>query len=136
MDSKFSPAEIAYLQSQPLARIATVAPDGQPDVAAVGYTFDGTHFLIGGANPTKTLKYKNVQRGNPLVALTIDDLETVQPWKPRGIKIHGVAEALPDGNLRIRPVTYWSWGVDGPVWVDGRFAVKKVSWESTESQRD
>ncbi len=32
----FTDAEIAYLRSQPLARIATVSPDGQPDASPVG----------------------------------------------------------------------------------------------------
>ncbi|WP_428343099.1 pyridoxamine 5'-phosphate oxidase family protein [Mycobacterium sp.] len=29
----FTDEEVAYLNSQPLGRIATVAPDGQPDVS-------------------------------------------------------------------------------------------------------
>ena len=37
----FTDEESAYLRSQRLARIATVAPDGQPDVVPVGYEFDG-----------------------------------------------------------------------------------------------
>ena len=39
----FSEEEINYLQSQRLARIATVSADGQPDVAPVGFEFDGTY---------------------------------------------------------------------------------------------
>jgi hypothetical protein len=35
----FSEKEIAYLQSQRLARIATVSADGKPDVAPGGFTF-------------------------------------------------------------------------------------------------
>ena len=31
-------------------RLATVAPDGQPDVVPVGFEFDGTSFYIGGMN--------------------------------------------------------------------------------------
>ena len=40
----FSEKEIAYLKSQKLARIATVSADGEPDVAPVGFTFDGQRF--------------------------------------------------------------------------------------------
>jgi hypothetical protein len=40
----FSLQEQAYLQTQMLARLGTVAPDGQPDVDVVGFQFDGTHF--------------------------------------------------------------------------------------------
>jgi pyridoxamine 5'-phosphate oxidase family protein len=36
----FSDKEIAYLQSQRLARIATVSKERQPDVAPVGFDFD------------------------------------------------------------------------------------------------
>ena len=55
----FSEKELAYLKSQRLARIATVSADGEPDVAPVGYTFDGHRFLVGGLDLKRTLKYKN-----------------------------------------------------------------------------
>jgi pyridoxamine 5'-phosphate oxidase family protein len=38
----FSEDEVAFMASQPLARVATVDDDGQPDVVPVGYEFDGT----------------------------------------------------------------------------------------------
>jgi pyridoxamine 5'-phosphate oxidase family protein len=60
----FSQQEQAYLQTQMLARLATVAPDGQPDVDVVGFQFDGTHFYIGGYQLTTTRKYKNIVAGN------------------------------------------------------------------------
>ena len=44
----FTEDKAAYLKSQPLARIATVGPDGQPDVTPVSFEFDGTHFYLGG----------------------------------------------------------------------------------------
>jgi len=37
----FSDKEIAYLNSQRLARIATASVEGRPDVAPVGFSFDG-----------------------------------------------------------------------------------------------
>lgn len=49
----FSEEEIAYLRSQRLARVATVSPDGQPDVAPVGFEFDGTHVYVGGIDPAR-----------------------------------------------------------------------------------
>ncbi len=118
----FSDLELQYLRSQRLGRIATVSSNGQPDVAAVGYEFDGKVFYVGGRSPAKTLKYKNVRAGNNRVALVVDDLESVSPWKPRGIKIHGVAEFVErEGRfgkgeyLRITPVKSWSWGLEaGP----------------------
>jgi pyridoxamine 5'-phosphate oxidase family protein len=61
----FSDEEIAYLRSQRLARIATVAPDGQPDVSAVGFEFDGTHFFVGShGDPATTRKFRNLRAGN------------------------------------------------------------------------
>jgi pyridoxamine 5'-phosphate oxidase family protein len=116
----FTKNEIAYMKSQRLARIGTVSGNSQPDVSPVGYDFDGKHFYIGGMNNEATRKYRNVADGNPQVALAIDNLESVDPWKPRGIKIYGTAEFVErDGYagsgsyLRIRPTTSWSWNVEG-----------------------
>ena len=55
---RFSEKEISYLKSQRLARIATVSTGLQPDVAAVGFEFDGQHLFIGGLQQKKTYKYK------------------------------------------------------------------------------
>ena len=90
----FSDAEVAYLKSQRLARIATVSAEMQPDVAPVGFEFDGEHFYVSGYNMRTTLKFKNVRRGNTRVALAVDDLESVRPWKPRGVRLHGRAEIV------------------------------------------
>lgn len=61
----------------------TVSAGGQPDVTPVGYEFDGTHFYIGGFNPTNTRRSRNVRAGNDKVALVIDDLASTSPWTPR-----------------------------------------------------
>ena len=87
----FTEEEIAYLRSQRLARIATVSADGQPDVMPVGYQFDGQSFYVGGMNPVKTRKFRNVQAGNTKIALVIDDLVSVNPWTVRGMRIYGNA---------------------------------------------
>jgi len=42
----FTEKEIAYLQSQLLARLATVSTTLQPDVAPVGFKFDGEKVSI------------------------------------------------------------------------------------------
>src|SRR5919201_1081716 len=116
----FTPQERAYLQTQRLARLATVAADGKPTVDAVGFTFDDGRFYIGGRNLQGTRKYRNVAAGNRRVALIIDDLASVQPWAPRGIKVHGNAEIVerdgvfgPGQYLAITPVVSWSWGPCG-----------------------
>jgi pyridoxamine 5'-phosphate oxidase family protein len=109
----FSEQEQAFLQEQLLARIATVAPDGQPSVDVVRFEFDGAHFYIGGFQASR--KYKNVVAGNKKVSLLLDDLKSVQPWEPRGIRIDGIAEAVerqgrfgPGMYLMITPKVSWS----------------------------
>jgi pyridoxamine 5'-phosphate oxidase family protein len=116
----FSAEEQAYLRSQRLARVATVDADGQPDVVPVGYEYDGTHLYIGGLNPEKTRKYRNVQAGNDKVAVVIDDLVSTQPWTPRYLRIYGTAELVeragqfgPANHMRITPTTSWSFNLEG-----------------------
>ncbi len=111
----FTEKEIAYIKSQHLLRMATVSKLLQPDVAPLAFQFDGDKFLIGGFDITKTLKYKNIKSGNNLVAIVIDDLASTNPWKPRGIKIHGTAEIIEAGersSLLITPQKLWSWGIE------------------------
>jgi len=127
----FSEKEIAHLKSQRLARIATVSNQLQPDVAPVGFDFDGTYFYVGGINLAKTLKYKNVQN-NPKVSLVTDDLESINPWRPRGIKVHGIADLTTrEGYVgtatynRIKPKEKWSWGIEEPAIRNGKPVMKK-----------
>ena len=117
----FIEEEIAYLRTQRLARVATVSPGGQPDVMPVGYQFDGNYVYVGGMNPAKTRKFRNVGAGNTKVALVIDDLVSVNPWTVRGMRIYGNAELLfrkegqfgPGHYMRITPIVSWSWNLDG-----------------------
>lgn len=129
----FSEKEVAYIKSQRLARIATVSQKQQPDVAPVSFEFDGTCFYVGGRNNPVTMKYRNVKRGNDRVAIVFDDWESLTPWKPRSIKIHGTAELvqrngqLGEGEyLRISPVVKWSMGVDEPAFQNGKPVIKKI----------
>jgi pyridoxamine 5'-phosphate oxidase family protein len=116
----FSEEEITYLRSQLLGRLATVAPDGQPDVTPVGFEFDGTHFYIGGLDPVRTRKFRNVAAGNDQVALVIDDLKSTDPWIPRFLRVYGTAELVewdgrfgPGSYMRVTPVISWSWNLGG-----------------------
>ncbi|OGO26760.1 MAG: pyridoxamine 5'-phosphate oxidase [Chloroflexi bacterium RBG_16_52_11] len=129
----FTEREVAFLKSQPLARLATVAPDGQPDAAPVGFEFDGQVFYVGGHSPTHTRKYKNVQAGHTQVALVVDDLVSVDPWRPRGIRIYGTAELVeragqfgPGIYMRITPSVSWSWSIEKPAFTEGGFDVNKI----------
>ena len=137
----FSEKETTYLKSQKLARIATVSKGLQPDVAPVGFEFDGTAFYIGGLNNPSTLKYKNIAQGNTKVALVIDDLASVDPWQPRFVKVHGTAEIvsrvrqLSEGEyIRITPTVTWSFGIEAPPLTDGKPIIKKTSWKSGTSK--
>jgi pyridoxamine 5'-phosphate oxidase family protein len=96
----FSDKEIEYLKLQRLARIATAAAsssegiDTTRDVVPVGFDFDGKYFYyVSGINILKSTKYKNVLKNNK-VALVIDDLKSVDPWDPRGIRIYGTADIV------------------------------------------
>lgn len=126
----FTEKEKAYINSQHLARLATVSKSMQTDVAPVGFKFDGATFFITGFDITKTFKYKNVKAGNELVSLVIDDLASVQPWQARGIKIHGKAEIMMSNgraSLVIHPQRLWSWGVDGEAFKDGKPVSRKAN---------
>jgi pyridoxamine 5'-phosphate oxidase family protein len=151
-DTIFSQKEIEYIKSQRLARIATAAPSVasskekvqgedtsiQPDVVPVGFDFDGDYFYVGGMNISRSTKYKNVLE-NKKVAIVIDDLKSVDPWDPRGIRVYGTADVVtrqggymegtshPNPSyIRIKPDKKWSWGIEEPVFVEGRFNVKRA----------
>jgi pyridoxamine 5'-phosphate oxidase family protein len=148
-DSFFSAKEEEYIKSQQIVRISTApgCPSNemnrdngslQPDVVPVGFDFDGEYFYISGMNILNSRKYKNVVN-NKRVAIVIDDLKSIDPWDPRGIKIYGIAEVIDRQGgymdrtghtshtyIRIKPKRKWSWGIDEPVFVEGKFNVKKA----------
>jgi pyridoxamine 5'-phosphate oxidase family protein len=129
----FTEKEIAYIRSQPLARLATVSTAQQPDVAPVGFRLVGETFFVSGYDVTRTFKYKNVKAGNHLVSLVIDDLASVSPWVARGIKIHGQAEITETNgraSLIIHPQRSWSWGIEDAGFKDGKPVSRKARRES------
>src|SRR2546429_9559552 len=116
----FTEEEAAYLRSQPLARIATVGPDGQPAVAPVGFEFDGTYLYVGGRSPERTRKFLNLEAGPAQIALGVDDLVSPDPWAPRGLRVYGAAELIeregmfgPGASMRITPGPPWGWNLAG-----------------------
>ena len=123
--SSLTAAEIAYLQSQRMARIATVGSNGQPHVVPVAFRYNPeTETIdIGGHDGfAKRKKWRDV-KSNPKVAVVIDDIVSVNPWKVRGIEIRGEAEMLMTGGqsivpgfdpemFRIRPKRVISWGIN------------------------
>lgn len=127
--SVFTTAEIDYMQSQRLARIATVGADGQPHVVPVSFRYNpATDTVdIGGHDFSKRKKWRDVQQ-NPRVAVIMDDIASIRPWSVRGIEIRGMAEIIVLGAeaivpgfdpemFRITPKRIVSWGINhADVW--------------------
>jgi pyridoxamine 5'-phosphate oxidase family protein len=118
----FTADEIAYLNSQPLARLSTLNHGGQPDVVPVAIEFDGRGFWVGGgATVVNTRKIRNIVAGRRRVALVVDDLVSLQPFVARGIRVYGVAgepvERVgmvgPGTFVWITPTVSWSWNLAG-----------------------
>jgi pyridoxamine 5'-phosphate oxidase family protein len=119
-------AELDYLASQRLGRLATVAPDGSPQNNPVGFRWNaGAQTIdIYGLRMGRTRKFRNVA-ANPAVALVVDDIASLEPWKVRGVEIRGRAEALDDVDppapgmsrqiIRIHPRRVIAWGLDSGV---------------------
>jgi pyridoxamine 5'-phosphate oxidase family protein len=116
----FTDAETAYLGSQQLGRLATIQPDGSPQVKPVGFRVNpglGT-IDVTGFNLTSSQKFRNVGR-NGQAALVVDDITSTDPWRVRFLEIRGTAEALDDPAdggplIRIHPSRILSFGVEEP----------------------
>jgi pyridoxamine 5'-phosphate oxidase family protein len=120
----FSEPEIRYMKTQRLARIATVSRKGVPEVSPVSFECDGRFIYTGSHSQEifgRTQRHRNITSGNSRVSIVIDDLESVDPWKPRGIKIRGKAEIVKREGIfgegryfRITPKVSVSWGIVAP----------------------
>jgi pyridoxamine 5'-phosphate oxidase family protein len=120
--SHFTAAEIEYLKSQRLGRLATVNSKGEPHVVPVSFSFNAEMDTIdiGGRNIATSKKYRDAARqGN--VAFVVDDVQP--PWQPRGIEIRGRAEVFSTGGqeivpsfapeiIRVYPSRIIGWGID------------------------
>ena len=123
-------AEQRFLAAQRHGRLATIAPDGIPQLKPVGFRYNQELATIDitGMNMAQSAKYKNVQ-SNPNVAFVADDVPAPQNGAAgvRFLEIRGAAEtvtALPgpgepgsDGHLapeiiRIHPRRVLAFNVD------------------------
>ncbi len=112
--STFTDAELAYLATQPLMRFASASPTGKPDVVPVVFSVDGDDIVSGGFDITHTVRYRNIL-ANPQATVVIDDLASMDPWSPRGLKIMGsvtVEEADGSPRFRISPEVIISWAIN------------------------
>ncbi len=118
-------AEIGYLHAQRLGRLATIQPDGSPQVKPVGFRYNpdlGT-VDISGFSMSASQKFRNVSRDGR-VALVVDDVASTQPWRVRFLEIRGEAEPVqpsvttqgPDDTalIRIYPTRILSFGIEEP----------------------
>jgi pyridoxamine 5'-phosphate oxidase family protein len=114
--SVFTEAELRYMTGgRQLGRIATVGPDGTPHVVPVGWIYNAATDTIdvGGYELERSKKFRDVARSGR-AAIVIDDLESVDPWRPRGIEVRGGGEAIamPTPLIRIHPQRIVSWGLE------------------------
>ena len=117
--SPFTDAEIEYLASQPLGRLATMTPDGQLQVKPVMFSYNAAEGVIdvAGHNMAASRKYHNVQ-ATGTAAFVVDDMLSASPPRLRGIEIRGTAEALAGHGatageiIRIWPRRVVCWGID------------------------
>jgi pyridoxamine 5'-phosphate oxidase family protein len=120
--SAFSHAEIDYLGSQRLGRLATVGKDGVPHVVPVAFRYnpDAETIDIGGHDFAKRKKFRDVKRTG-VAALVVDDV--LPPWQPRAVEVRGEASTLETGGkaimegfddpiIRITPRRIVSWGLE------------------------
>ena len=120
--SVFSDAEIEYLGSQRLGRLATVGRDGVPHVVPVAFRYnpDADTIDIGGHRFAARKKFRDVQRTG-VAALVVDDV--LPPWQPRAVEVRGdavtlevggkaIMEGFDDPIIRITPRRIVSWGLE------------------------
>jgi pyridoxamine 5'-phosphate oxidase family protein len=119
----FSDAEVRFLTRQPRGHLATVGPDGIPQVKPLGFTYNPTLGTIDitGFKMSGSAKYRNVQ-ANPNAAFVVDEVTGALMEGAHFLEIRGVAETAvgthdPQGHLapeiiRIHPRRIVSFNVD------------------------
>lgn len=119
--SNFTDAELEYLASQKLGRLATLGKDGMPHVVPTSFRHNAELDTIdvGGHGLAASRKFADVAR-EQLAAIVIDDV--LPPWRPRGVEIRGRAETATTGGeafgrgfdpevIRIWPRRIRPWGL-------------------------
>lgn len=128
---KFTDAEHAYLTKRSLGRLATIGPDGAPQIHPVAYWMDtDTEAIdIGGPGLSTSQKFRNVQ-ADARISFVVDDLATPRETigtdgqLGRGLEMRGRAAILRDElplmegfsneRLRLHPQRIIAWNLDGP----------------------
>jgi pyridoxamine 5'-phosphate oxidase family protein len=119
----FTNAEQQFLARQPRGHLATIGPDGIPQVKPLGFTYNAALGTIDitGFQMADSAKYRNV-RANPHVAFVVDEVTAPTMEGAHFLEIRGDAETSvgthdPQGHLapeiiRIRPRRVISFNVD------------------------
>ena len=96
----FSEAELDFLRSQRIARLATVSPAGWPHVMPVMYELrdGGFEFDADGA------KLRNLEQ-EARAALVVDGM-----GPRRGISVQGQTRVIGPERVRLEPERRYSWG--------------------------
>jgi pyridoxamine 5'-phosphate oxidase family protein len=96
----FTEAELAYLGTQPVGRLATRQPNGTLQVNPVGFRYnpDEKTIDVTGYNLRHSKKFRNVATDDH-VAFVVDDIPSTNPWRVRCLEIRGRAEALTEVTL-------------------------------------
>jgi len=125
----FTETELRYLVEQPLGRVATIGPRGEPQVNPVAYWVDTDAHRIEISGPAlrASRKFRNLE-ADPRISFVVDDMAS-EPVGPggqtgRGLEIRGVAELLTLDRplregfsaelIRIHPRRVIAWNLDAP----------------------
>jgi len=98
----FTDAELEFLRSQRLARLATVGPTGWPHVVPVMYSLDSSlafEFDVDG------VKLRNL-KADPRAAMVVDAM-----GPKRGVSMQGHADLIGPERARLRVEHKFSWGL-------------------------
>ncbi len=96
------PAELDFLRSQRIGRLATISPAGWPQVVPVMYALDeegGFEFDVDGA------KLRNLA-AEPRAALVVD-----AAGPKRGVSVQGRCTMVAPERARLVPAHSFSWGL-------------------------
>ncbi|HEX6496505.1 MAG TPA: pyridoxamine 5'-phosphate oxidase family protein [Acidobacteriaceae bacterium] len=118
---------LAYMRSQRLGVLGTLAPAGEPQAALVGYAVTPDLALLFDTLRT-TRKYRNIM-ANPRVSFTVGN--TAGSGDERTAQYEGIAEELAGDSLaRLRPVYFAAWpdGVERQQWPHITWFVIRPRW--------
>jgi pyridoxamine 5'-phosphate oxidase family protein len=120
---RFTDAEVRFLTRQERGHLATLAPNGTPQIKPLGFTYNPTLGTIDitGFNMAASAKYRNVGI-HPDVAFVVDEVTEASMEGAHFLEIRGVAETAlgthdPRGHLapeiiRVHPRRIVSFNVD------------------------